>query len=557
MREFEIHNGTRVAEVVATYGGTVLDVQHVGQIRSQRSQAPRWLGLGGALLIGGLGLFGHEVAQDWEGYQEARISAQASGDVAPQQPGTGLGGLGVALALLGLVPFGLGVARYGDHAPRAYTIGEGHGASFHVPPADLPTPAAFPLVDGSGDEFVLGFTRGMEGELVVDGEAISLAALASSGRAIADGPRYSVALPPGASARLAHQDVTFHVRSVAPGAAPSRRGVADRPFWAYNAGSLAAIGSLLALSQLTPAAAHDLSMDELAEQSRFVGYLSQPDRADDPDAPTTEATKASDDQAGGTGMRSRGEEGAMGKPDTRARGGRAGVRGPKDAIPSLDRNFDPEMRARTSGILGVLGQGHGHFLASPDGAFALGNDDADTWGSLTGTAIGEAYGVGGIGLIGTGRGGGGTGEGTLGIGGVGLIGRGGGGGGGTGYGRGNGTGFEGRGGTRAPQVRQAIAEIQGALDKDIIRRIVRAHINEVRHCYNQGLAKDPSLKGRVAVQFSIGGAGQVISAAVADSSLKDPGVSRCIAQAVRRWKFPKPQGGGSVIVTYPFVLEPG
>ncbi|KIG17599.1 conserved hypothetical protein-putative secreted protein [Enhygromyxa salina] len=70
---------------------------------------------------------------------------------------------------------------------------------------------------------------------------------------------------------------------------------------------------------------------------------------------------------------------------------------------------------------------------------------ADT-GGLMGGEVGEAYGVGGLGLVGTGRGGGGTGEGTIGLGTTGLIGKGGGGGGsGSGYGRGSGAGFGGRG----------------------------------------------------------------------------------------------------------------
>jgi TonB family protein len=158
--------------------------------------------------------------------------------------------------------------------------------------------------------------------------------------------------------------------------------------------------------------------------------------------------------------------------------------------------------------------------------------------------------------VGTGRGGGGTGEGTIGLGNTGLIGKGGGGGDGAGFGRGSGTGFGGRG-TRTPQVRQATAEVQGALDKDIIRRIVRAHINEVRACYNTGLAKNPNLEGRVAVSFVITGTGTVGSAAVQESTVKDGEVGKCIAKAVKRWKFPKPQGGGNVIVSYPFNLSPG
>lgn len=55
----------------------------------------------------------------------------------------------------------------------------------------------------------------------------------------------------------------------------------------------------------------------------------------------------------------------------------------------------------------------------------FGSDDADVWGGLTGTEIGQAFGVGGLGLIGTGRGGGGTGEGTIGLGNLGVIGFGG------------------------------------------------------------------------------------------------------------------------------------
>ena len=174
------------------------------------------------------------------------------------------------------------------------------------------------------------------------------------------------------------------------------------------------------------------------------------------------------------------------------------------------------------------------------------------------TAIGEAYGVGGLGLVGTGRGGGGTGYGTIGLGNTGLIGKGGGGGSGSGYGRGysGGAGFGGRG-TRVPTVRQAKAEVQGSLDTDIIRRIVRAHINEVRYCYNQGLSANPNLKGRVAIEFVIDAKGKVTTATVKETTMSDAAVGQCIAKQMVKWTFPKPEGGGVVKVVYPFVLEPG
>jgi TonB family protein len=189
-------------------------------------------------------------------------------------------------------------------------------------------------------------------------------------------------------------------------------------------------------------------------------------------------------------------------------------------------------------------------MASPFGSYAQGNDDADLWGQVVGSEVGESFGNGGLGLVGTGRGGGGNGEGTIGLGSVGTIGH-------NKPGDGSGmlrsTGFGDRT-KRVPQARMGISQVVGGLDKDLIRRVVRAHINEVRYCYNQGLARDPNLKGRVAVQFQIGSTGKVPTAVVSESDVKDSNVGSCIASAVRRWQFPKPPGGGTVIVTYPFVL---
>lgn len=183
---------------------------------------------------------------------------------------------------------------------------------------------------------------------------------------------------------------------------------------------------------------------------------------------------------------------------------------------------DPRTVARNAGILGTLEEGHE--LASP-------NDDEDVWGGLTGAEVGEAFGVDGLGLVGTGRGG-------------------------PGDGSEEGRDSTGRG-KPVPRVRQAKASTTGKLDKDIIRRIVRAHINEVRYCYSKGLVKDPKLAGRVSIDFAIGAAGKVTSSSVGNNTLADAGVGKCIAKAVKRWKFPRPTDGGTVTVTYPFVLEPG
>lgn len=119
-----------------------------------------------------------------------------------------------------------------------------------------------------------------------------------------------------------------------------------------------------------------------------------------------------------------------------------------------------------------------------------------------------------------------------------------------------GPGWGGRG-ARHPRVRQVEASVQGSLDKDIIRRIVRAHINEVRHCYNQGLTQNPELEGRVSITWTIDKLGAVVESRVEENTVSDPAVAPCIADAAKGWKFPKPKGGGQVVVTYPFNLSPG
>jgi metallo-beta-lactamase class B len=92
--------------------------------------------------------------------------------------------------------------------------------------------------------------------------------------------------------------------------------------------------------------------------------------------------------------------------------------------------------------------------------------------------------------------------------------------------------------------------------KDIVRSIIRRHINEVKACYEEELAHKPGLAGRMLVQFSVSGAGKVIDSVLVSSTLGNARVERCGVMAVRRWQFPKTVGGGIVIINYPFVFEP-
>jgi hypothetical protein len=41
---------------------------------------------------------------------------------------------------------------------------------------------------------------------------------------------------------------------------------------------------------------------------------------------------------------------------------------------------------------------------------------------------------------------------------------------------------------------------------------------------------------------------------VDSSTLKSPSVEDCVVRRMQSWVFPKPKGGGMVIVNYPFVF---
>jgi len=99
-------------------------------------------------------------------------------------------------------------------------------------------------------------------------------------------------------------------------------------------------------------------------------------------------------------------------------------------------------------------------------------------------------------------------------------------------------------------------KFEGSEDKEIIRRIIRRHINEVKWCYEQELSKKPDLAGRIMVQFTVAASGQVIASVLQNSTMGNARVESCTVEAVRRWQFPKPLGGGIVIISYPFVLTP-
>ncbi len=96
--------------------------------------------------------------------------------------------------------------------------------------------------------------------------------------------------------------------------------------------------------------------------------------------------------------------------------------------------------------------------------------------------------------------------------------------------------------------------VRGSLAKQEIKAVVRRHLPRIRYCYETMLAKEPTLAGRVEVSFTISPTGAVSEAKVEGFAEKN--TEECIVAAIKRMTFPPPEGGGIVIVRYPFHFQP-
>lgn len=554
----ETQDGARAIEVAAVFDDAVMAVRHLDSPSGGRlSRLTKGI-LGGAALsllgVGGLfaDSYAHVVsekrAQETQG-TTLRAAAASTGHARDAAAG------GLLFCGIGALLFGLHRAS-SERRENEFTIGSDKNATFHVDAERLPL-VRFPLVRSNGTSYEVLFTESMSGELKApalgQGKAASLSELRDTQVArpvegIAGG--YSLALPEGGQLRLQYEHCNFLIRSVAR---PRQYPVPLRVDWqaqSYTGGVLMGAAMLLGIMFSIPPDPRSLALDAFTND-QLVRFMVKPPEQRDEEAPWLKAERVSE-KAGGKAQK--GPSGKMGKPDAAVK--------PKAmfSVKGQQNNPDPRTKqelarqvAASTGVLAMLRSGTLTTLNSlVTQQSALGRDAQDAMSNLTGLEVADAYGPGGIGIVGVGRGSDGTGDGTIGLGNLGTIGRNGG---TPGYGLRPSSAKLVEHRAKAPDWTIGQPNVIGSLDKDLIRRVIRQHMNEVKFCYEKELTRDASLNGRVVVKFSIGGMGQVMSSVVESSTLANHSGETCIAAAVRRWQFTKPQGG-VVIVSYPFLLKP-
>jgi hypothetical protein len=110
-----------------------------------------------------------------------------------------------------------------------------------------------------------------------------------------------------------------------------------------------------------------------------------------------------------------------------------------------------------------------------------------------------------------------------------------------------------------PQERRypfAFAPRKADLTDQQIVDTVKAHIGDVKACYEDALKEDHELKGKLVIEFTVAQDGKVAATRKVEGTVQNQKVVACILDKAKTWPFPKPKGVGNVVFPYPFDLNP-
>jgi len=97
-------------------------------------------------------------------------------------------------------------------------------------------------------------------------------------------------------------------------------------------------------------------------------------------------------------------------------------------------------------------------------------------------------------------------------------------------------------------------KVKGRLSRAEVSRVVNSHIHAIQACYERALMSTPGLSGRVVFDWTVKTNGRVKGVRVRSSTVGSRKVTTCISNLIKKWKFPRPQGG-EVTITYPFLFR--
>jgi TonB family protein len=445
--------------------------------------------------------------------------------------GKAKGPLGVSLCFL------WGDQRVGEFflAPgqkRAFSVGSASGVDFVMGDARLGSPR-MEVLRTDGQAFTVFFKQKMKGELVRKDEPRSLAEVIESGQASLEGEAYALTLEPE---DFFHMDLGGITLEASFQPVPRQVHVPWADAVDYRALNIFLLmlfaGAMFVIGAAGRSGDGQEFADELNGDTQRLANLiiKQAEPQKNPFIAKLNEQKAQQEQR----TKPQRTTERVKQPRTPDK--------PRPSRTKEDKVADARNLARdlfkggkgTSGLFGGMDLGKELKSATSNIVSAVGNTGGGVLGLTTKSGPGGPGGPGGTGN-------------TVGIGDLGTVGR------KTGYGNDAGP-LTGKESTEVAINAEPVFN-GGSLDKELVRKVIQDHRSQIRTCYESLLNQFPSLSGKVQVQFTIGEGGQVLLSKVAQSSASNGQLEQCVSSRVRLWQFPKPKGGGTVVVSYPFIFK--
>ena len=405
------------------------------------------------------------------------------------------------------------------------SLGQNATNTIVVPVSNLPP--SFTLFEAVNDQYSIIFTKEMDGKVSVNGQELSLQDAISRGLAKQRKDVYVLPLTDASKGRVSLGEVSLLFQFVAPPPEPPkaelpsevRGGILkqiDQFFFMILAASLVVHFSGATFIACQPQVEErELTLDELPD--RFVKAMMPVEVKPPPPAEVADNGPKDDEPKE--------------KPKEKV----------AEKAPSSNAEKKAQLQAKVarSGLLKVIGSsggggafedvlgnssGVGDVASALSGASGVGVATADSLaaGGPKGGTAGSAAGIGDLGTSGGGN--------------VGLSEK---------------KQTEVRGGVsmQAPEVESS------DVDREKLAAYVRSRKGAIQQCYEKELKRNPSLKGKVVVRFSITPAGRTSDIDIEENTLGNEAVASCIKTTIRGWVFPfKPPS--EVPVAYPFVFAP-
>jgi TonB family protein len=480
------------------------------------------------------------------GLAQAALVEEAPADEAPVTESTppvravrrsrASGPLGVSLSFLWGGDQRVGEFFLPPGEKKSFSVGSAAGVDFVMGDGRLGSPR-LEVLRTDGQTYSVCFTGKMKGELIRDAETLSLEAVIESGKASHEDTGYTLALEADDVFWVDLGGVTMEV-SFQP--VPKRVYVPLADSVDYRALNIFLLmffaGTMFVIGAMNRSGEDDAFADDLnGDQARLTKLIIKP--------PETQKNHFLE-QLNQQRAQQQQQQAAQATTEPKKP-----IRQTPDKPPPRRGTMDPKKKAEN--LIKDLFHGPGKSVAGLFSTPGMNSDLRNAISNVNVTAmVGNPGGVGG--LVTKGNPGGPSGPGnTIGIGAIGTIGRAGG---DKDYGQKSGT----LTGKQTVDVGLAASEPEfkgGSLDKDLVRKVIQDHKQQIRACFESLLNQYPDLNGKVQTQFTIGAQGLVLQSSVTQSSTGSKELDTCVASHVRLWEFPKPKGGGTVVVSYPFIFK--